>query len=70
MTSKRRLRRKSCTGKEQLTEAEAKRKIYFMAKGGAKYLNAYKCRFCKHYHIGHMPKRVRQAMKARRRVGK
>ncbi len=56
MSSKRRIRRKSCTGKVQfpdLTRATAASIALFKNKG--ERVGAYRCRFCKQYHIGHKP---------------
>lgn len=60
MASKRRLRRKSCTGKRAFeSEAEAKANNRFR-------LRPYKCTFCSLFHLGHTPKKIRQAVAARR----
>lgn len=56
MSSKRRIRRNSCTGKTQYqTDVEGKTAIYFLKQRtkDTSLMNVYKCKFCKHYHIGH-----------------
>jgi len=57
MASKRHVRRKSCTGKIKYESKEDAviKTIIIKRKTGEK-LNAYKCKFCKRYHIGHKPK--------------
>jgi hypothetical protein len=54
MSSKRRIRRKQCTGKirhRSLGGAIAAAKSLRRAKG--EIVSAYSCRFCKGYHVGH-----------------
>ena len=68
MSSKRRIRAKSCTGKKQyktVEEAEPdKRALQFKDRT---IFNIYKCTFCGNYHIGHAgSRRVRQYMKNKR----
>lgn len=56
MSSKRRLRRKACTGKVRHTTAEhARVAIREMARAGlpASNLEPYGCAFCSGYHVGH-----------------
>lgn len=59
MSSKRHLRRKSCTGKVQFpTRAEAWRawgaiKRADHNRGVMTYMNVYHCQFCGQWHIGH-----------------
>lgn len=50
------------------TIADAKKHLNGLSVKGERWLNIYKCRFCKHYHIGHMPrcKRQKAIRKARR----
>jgi hypothetical protein len=55
MASKRRLRRKSCTGKIRYNDqssaaAQAFRARVFRQAGNVR---AYLCKFCNGYHIGH-----------------
>jgi hypothetical protein len=49
MSSKRHIRRKSCEGKVRYATVEEARK---RLRGG---MNAYRCKFCGGYHIGHRP---------------
>ena len=54
MASKRRVRRKSCTGKvrhKSLQDANCCISKTF----GFRDMKAYKCKFCKGFHIGHKP---------------
>jgi hypothetical protein len=63
MSSKRNLRRKQCTGKRQYaTEQEARYAIYKGRQAGNLngHLRAYKCSFCKQWHIGHVKHKYRR----------
>ena len=65
MSSKRRIRRKSCTGKQRfLNEAEALQAIKALtrAKGWQGLLTPYRCQFCNGFHFGHAPANVRRSM--------
>lgn len=59
MSSKRRLRRKSCEGKQRhadLTAATSHLRSLLASKGmhkNASGFSAYHCRFCCGYHVGH-----------------
>lgn len=56
MASKRHLRRKACQGKvRHLTEAHARAAIHSLhtGKGWQGHMNAYRCPFCKGWHVGH-----------------
>jgi len=67
MSSKRHIRRKSCEGKRQFSDhasAFAAASSYWHTFNQP--MNAYRCRFCNHFHIGHPSREVRQAMRARR----
>ena len=59
MSSKRRLRRKSCTGKKPYpTAADAQAAVHHLVRSGhtrGGFLHVYKCKFAKHYHVGHAP---------------
>jgi len=58
VSSKRRLRRKSCAGKQRFTsaaETEAGIRKLKAAKGDRSWFNVYHCKFCKGYHFGHAP---------------
>ena len=71
MASKRGLRRKACqrNGKPK-KRYESKELADIDVRNLWKYkgerVHSYKCDFCGWWHIGHMPKRQRQAMNARR----
>jgi len=62
MSSKRRVRRKACTGKiRHATFADAIAAARSLYRASGQYLTPYRCRFGQHYHIGHMPARMRRA---------
>ena len=67
MSSKRRRRRRECGDKHHYAdEAEALEAARRRAKAGHR-VEPYKCQFGPHWHIGHRPRKVRQAMAARRK---
>lgn len=56
MSSKRRIRRRSCTGKvRHETEQAARDHIGSLVrrKGWSGRMNAYRCAFCNGWHVGH-----------------
>lgn len=56
VSSKRRIRRKSCAGKVRHDDAATARKALFLTVQGDRVhqpMNVYRCKFCKGYHIGH-----------------
>ena len=64
MSSKRKMRRKSCLGKlRHKDEASA---VYAMARTGGVGLRVYICKFCGFYHVGHMNLRQKKGMAASR----
>lgn len=69
MASKRAQRRRACEGKHRYdSEGQARAAIAALhaRKGYQGRLRAYRCPHCNGYHFGHMPRRVRQAIQARR----
>lgn len=71
MASKRAVRRRACAMKiRHATEQGAViHAIELRRKDGAdRYLNIYRCQFCRGWHVGHFPQRIRQAMADRRRT--
>lgn len=66
MASKRKQRRKACTGKVRHETLEfaliAKKMVPY-----GKELVAYKCKSCGGFHIGHPPKKVRRAIANRQK---
>jgi hypothetical protein len=64
MASKRHLRQKCCKGKVSYeTQIEAKFTVAKLFKvEGKRGLNAYRCRFCHKFHVGHMPRRLQEAV--------
>jgi rubrerythrin len=61
MSSRRRLRRRACQGKVQHATREAAHvEIRRIARTKWAYrpgLQAYRCPFCGHFHVGHPPRR-------------
>jgi len=56
MTSRRRLRRNACGQKRRYPDqTAAKRAIWLGREMWRGYVNAYLCKFCGHWHIGHPP---------------
>lgn len=66
MASKRNKRRKACTRKVRHETLEAaiiaRKKLPY-----GRELCAYKCKFCGGFHIGHPPKKVREAIATRQK---
>lgn len=69
MASKRKLRRRSCEGKQKLSRSDAIRHAAISRRHGL-MIAAYKCKFCKHWHVGHPNKRIIQSIKAKARAKK
>lgn len=62
MSSKRALRRRSCESKARFTNgAEAQRSSQKASARSQSLILAYRCRFCRGWHIGHPPYKIRQA---------
>ncbi len=60
MSSKRRIRRNACTGKQQFkTSQEGLDALLSMKRrtGDSARYNVYRCAFCKQFHYGHTPAR-------------
>ncbi len=59
MSSKRRIRRKSCTGKTRylsFKEAEHAMTGFIRRQSGSDWpLSPYRCKFCNGFHFGHVP---------------
>jgi hypothetical protein len=63
MASKRHQRRKSCEGKIRFTDyISARRAATSHQYAYGQWMNPYPCKFCHGWHIGHPPKKVRQAI--------
>ncbi len=63
MSSRRHERRKSCEGKIKFnSEQDAERAAGSYSATFKVWMTAYHCKFCKKYHIGHPPKRIRLAI--------
>ncbi len=70
MASKRNLRRKNCESKKQFaSRTEAFRTIRWMQhkEPDNDWLNAYVCRYCGAWHIGHLPGHIRLQLIERRK---
>jgi hypothetical protein len=72
MSSKRRHRRKACTGKTRHVDLAAAREAALRARGRGHRVNTYPCPYCGGWHIGHPTRDQRhagrQAVAARRRA--
>ncbi len=67
MASKRHLRRKSCEGKRSFPTMEEAGRAAGVSSGVYRtFLTAYRCQFCHRFHIGHPPREVRRALRAKR----
>ena len=59
MASKRKIRRRQCTGKQRFeSHGDASNAMHNLIRRGRKrggYLHVYKCQFCNGYHFGHAP---------------
>lgn len=54
MSSKRRLRRKSCSRKTQhKNQTEAVAHVIQIRRTNGENLHSYRCRFCHFWHVGH-----------------
>jgi len=62
MSSKRRIRRRSCEGKKVYIREEAKEAAYSVSRKSAEKLVPYHCRFCRQWHIGHPPISVQRKL--------
>lgn len=66
MSSKRRLRRKSCAGKRRYaTFQEAMAAVCEARQRTGDTIGPYRCRFARHFHIGHVTDKQRRAVAAR-----
>lgn len=71
MASKRHMRRKACEGKRSYPTKEAAISASVsLRKRTGERTNAYgPCKFCGHYHHGHMARRTKQALRVKRERG-
>lgn len=70
MSSKRRVRRKACGGKQpHPDQASAVRHLISLRRKGEFGLVTYRCPFGSHWHVGHPPRRMRRAMAAKAGAG-
>lgn len=66
MSSKRAQRRKECTGKKPYPSREAAEiDARCLARKTGHRFNVYTCKHCHGIHVGHTPKKVLQAIRAR-----
>lgn len=62
MSSKRRIRRRSCTGKiRHADRAHAVQHMLGLRRRSPALLNVYRCPFCKGWHVGRAPDFARAA---------
>jgi len=67
MSSKRAIRRRSCSNKERYnSKTEANRAAFFSRRRTGEWIIAYKCRFQPHWHIGHPTREMKQGLRAKR----
>jgi hypothetical protein len=66
MASKRRIRRKSCTGKIRHASKEEARIAAQKLRAKGEIVGVYLCRFCNGWHVGHTPRKIRRIMRARK----
>ena len=67
MSSKRRLRRQSCEGKDRYPNMDvASRYAKIACKRAHGWIVPYHCRFCGGYHIGHATPAAKRSIRARR----
>jgi len=65
VASKRARRRHACLGKRAYaSKVEAMQAAYALRSEGI--VGTYRCRWCGQWHVGHVPRRVLQAIAARR----
>lgn len=62
MSSRRAIRRRECLGKVRHSSVAAATVAAHRTRGR---VHAYRCPSCGGYHVGHAPRRMRQAMAAR-----
>jgi hypothetical protein len=67
MSSKRGERRRACGEKRRYASEEAARVAMRAVRESGDWMGVYKCRFCQQWHVGHMPAKVRQALRDKRR---
>lgn len=66
--TKRKLRKKSCDGKvKYINEEDAERSAKAVHRKTGHWIEAYHCKFCGGFHIGHPPFNVRQSIVAQLR---
>lgn len=53
MASKRRLRRRGCTGKLAHDRQDALYHAFLLRRDKGERVHAYRCRFGNHWHVGH-----------------
>lgn len=59
MASRRNDRRRACDGKKRLIELVAVRVAREMSRRHGEHIRAYHCRYCGHWHVGHVGKAFR-----------
>lgn len=65
MTSKRRLRRKECGKKRRFSTIDEAQDIANVAWARGIRIRAYACHWCNGFHVGHMPRRLREGFAKR-----
>ena len=65
MASKRAIRRRACTGKRCYGTIKAALDALRTHARRFGRMTPYRCHFCKQFHLGHPPRKVREAIAAR-----
>ena len=65
MASKRAIRRRACEGKRRYATQKAAGDALSKHRKGIGWMIAYHCKFCHQFHLGHPPRKVREAIAAR-----
>ena len=59
MASRRAERRRACERKKRYERDEAVKVMVQLRRKGEPHMNAYHCRYCGGWHVGHLPKKLR-----------
>jgi len=71
MSSKRAIRRRECGGKIQYdTMAKAVKACWTYQQEFGGWMRAYRCKFCKQFHIGHPNAKIKQSIRAQQERSK
>ena len=68
MSSRRAERRRACESKTAYNTPDAASANVNRLRRSGERVHVYKCEFGNHFHVGHLPWRMRQAIAAKRRA--